>query len=93
MEKAEKSFCVLVGVALLAASLTTVASASDTKDECLRHGVFGRDQIDSIPSRIARLEAEIAKGDNAYTGQELLVLVDKLARAKKELHSLMKPGK
>lgn len=47
----------------------------------------------SLPERISQLEAQIGKGQNIYTAEELRILQERLKEANDLLRSLMKPGR
>ena len=85
---------VVLGVALLAVCFTANAETkTNGKDKCLVYGEYCNDQVYSIPDRITKLEAEIAKGENIYSHEELHTLVNKLKETKVDLRILTKPGR
>ena len=57
------------------------------KDECLLLAMNCPKENVSVQNRIDRLNAEIAKGTDVYTPDELKVLNDKLNDSYKELHN------
>ena len=56
------------------------------KDECLLLAKNCPKEVMTVQQRIDKLNAEIAKGSDVYTADELKVLKGKLDEAEKELH-------
>jgi hypothetical protein len=57
----------------------------NNKDECLLVSINCAQNVDSIQTRIERLNKEIAKGTDVYTREELNILQRKLEETYKEL--------
>jgi hypothetical protein len=91
MKKTIVSACA-VFVAL--AAIPAIASVSlDGKDECLLYGKNCPNVVDSLPERITKLKAEIAKGEKVYTSEELNKLKRKLKEDNETMRVLQKPGR
>jgi septal ring factor EnvC (AmiA/AmiB activator) len=81
-------------LAIFVMSATIPAFATDVKssekDECLLASKGCKDQVDSIQQRIKKINAEIKKGKNAYSAEELKKLQQKLKEADDILKDLEK---
>lgn len=84
-------------VLLLAAFITSVSVpvfAEETKggkDECLLASKNCKNEVDSIQTKIKKLNTEIKKGKKVYSADELKKLEAKLKEANDILDNLMKP--
>jgi hypothetical protein len=90
----KRTIHVALGVTLLAANFTLIAAAqTNGKDNYLLYGRNHENPVYSLPEKISKLEAEIAKGENVYTHDERQVLGKMLKEAKENLRGLEKPGR
>jgi hypothetical protein len=89
MKKIIVSMC-----AVVVASVAVPVFASlptEGKNNCLVYGKGCSDSAYSLPERISKLKAEIAKGEKVYTLEELKVLEHKLQEDTKTMRALNKP--
>jgi hypothetical protein len=68
------------------------ADQAEGKDDCLVYGKNCPNVVDSLPERIAKLKAEIAKGIKVYTAEELKLLERRLKEDNETMWVLNKPG-
>ena len=59
-------------------TMGNTANVTAQKDQCLLVAAACPDNVDSIQQRISKLQAEIRKGTDVYTNDELKRLNDKL---------------
>ena len=84
-------------VLMLAAFLTSAsvpAFAEDmksTKDECLLASKGCKTEVDSIQTKIKKLQTEISKGTKVYSADEIRKLAAKLKEATDLLDNLLSP--
>ncbi|QEM67736.1 hypothetical protein FO488_05925 [Geobacter sp. FeAm09] len=85
--------------ALLAVAPAAAAGDGETpqdttpqKDSCLLVAMNCTNETDTLNQRIDRLNAEIMKGTDVYTPEELDMLKRQLGDERKEFHDLMRPG-
>ena len=86
---------VLTAITLSATCMAFAADApkANAKDECLLASKNCKDQVDSIQQRIKKINAEIKKGKNVYSAEDLKKLQQKLKETDEILNSLEKPGR
>jgi len=79
-----------------ALSATSMAFADEVKknekNECLLAAKGCKDEVDSIQQKLKKINAEIKKGKQVYSADELKKLDQKLKEANEILNSLEKPG-
>ncbi|GAB4303380.1 MAG: hypothetical protein Fur0034_19220 [Desulfuromonadia bacterium] len=63
----------------------------EQKNQCLLAAKECKTEVDSIQTKIKKLQAEIKKGNKVYTAEELKALEAKLEEANKLLDDLLKP--
>ncbi|HZV82714.1 MAG TPA: hypothetical protein VFF53_11170 [Geobacteraceae bacterium] len=84
-------------VLLLAAFITSVSvpvfagEMKGSKDECLLVSKNCKDEVDSIQTKIKKLNTEIKKGKKVYSAEELKKLEAKLQEAETMLDNMLKP--
>lgn len=94
-----KRLAAYVAASILAVSMPVAAAEHSHKDgdaQCVKDCLMlvkncGR-EVDSLVSRISKLEREIGKGTSAYTGEELRKLELKLKETKDLLRVLTHAG-
>ena len=91
MKKTIVSVCAVF--VALAANPVFASVPSDGKDDCLLYGKNCPNAVDSLPERITKLKAEIAKGEKVYTSIELDKLKRKLKEDNETMRVLQKPGR
>jgi len=84
---------VVVAALLVSASVPVFAAeagdAKNMKDECLLAAKDCQGNVDALQQRIAKLNAEIAKGDRVYTRDDLKRLNEKVKEANELLERMM----
>lgn len=66
--------------------------AAVQKDECLLVAMNCPGSVDSFQQRIEKLNREINRGTDVYTGEELRILKDKLEDANRSFESITHGG-
>ena len=84
-------------ILLMAAFITSVsvpvfaADMKSSKDECLLASKDCKNDVDSIQTKIKKLQTEIKKGSKVYSAEEIKKLDAKLKEANELLDNLLKP--
>lgn len=91
MKKLIVSVCAVI-VAFVAIPTFAIGHVGGASD-CLVYGKYCPSAKDSLPERIVKLKAEIAKGESNYTPEELKLLERKLKEDNETMRVLSKPGK
>jgi len=89
-----KRFTILLMAAFMISASVPVFAAEMTKeqkDQCLLASKECKTEVDSIQQKIKKLNAEIKKGNKAYSAEEIKKLGAKLQEAEAILDNLMKP--
>lgn len=85
----------IVTLAVAAIMMTSVPlfaeMTKEQKDQCLLAAKECKTEVDSIQTKIKKLQAEIKKGKKVYSAEELKALDAKLEEANKLLDNLLKP--
>ena len=79
----------ITGSTLMADDRIEYSTPDNSKDECLLVAMNCANEVDSIQTRINRLNQEIARGPDVYTREELNVLKNKLQDATRTLNSII----
>jgi len=87
-----KRIVTLAVATLMLTSFSAFAEMTkEQKDQCLLAAKECKTEVDSIQTKIKKLQAEIKKGKKVYSADELKALDAKLEEANKLLDNLLKP--
>lgn len=87
-----KRIVTLAVATLMLTSFSAFAEMTkEQKDQCLLAAKECKTEVDSIQTKIKKLQAEIKKGKKVYSDDELKALDAKLEEANKLLDNLLKP--
>jgi hypothetical protein len=90
MKRVIVSICAVV-VALFAHPVFA-GDQAEGKNDCILYGRNCPNAVYSLPERIVKLKAEIAKGEKVYTAEELKLLERRLKDDNETMRVLNKPG-